>query len=221
LLNELVFDSSSIISVSQNCLMNILGNLSKKTKNEFRISKAVEFESVSKPLDINRFELNALRIKRAVDLGWLKVEEQEVDLTEIDELANNIFFIGNKPIKVIHAGEAETIALYKKINASVMVIDERTTRMLIEEPDNLVKKLRANYRKNIKVNKNSLNNFLSFVGRIKIVRSAELLAEAFELGCFEGELENSVKALEAALYGLKFNGCAVSLDEIKEYVSVL
>lgn len=219
-MNEIVFDSSSIISISQNCLMNVLENLSKKTNSSFRITKAVEFESVLKPLKINRFELNALRIKKAIDSNWLKVEKEEIDSSELENLANNIFFAENKPIKVIHAGEAETLALYKKFNAAVMIIDERTTRMLIEEPKNLVKKLRFNYRRKIKMNNTNLKKFLSVVGKIKIARSSELIAKAFDLGCFEGELENSVKSLEAALYGLKFNGCAVSLEEIEEYLSV-
>ncbi|MFH1664261.1 MAG: hypothetical protein ABH986_05680 [archaeon] len=219
-MNELVFDSSSIISISQNCLMNVLENLSKKTKSRFLIPKSVEFESVTKPLSINRFELNALRIKKAVDSGWLGLEE-EIDSTQILELSNNIFFAENHPIKIIHQGEAETIALYKKTNAFAMVIDERTTRMLLEEPENLAKKLRFNYRKKIKVNKKNLRDFFSVAGKIKIVRSAELIAKAFELGCFEGELESSLKALEAALYALKFNGCAISLDEIRDYVGVV
>ncbi len=218
-MNEIIFDSSSIISVSQNCLMKVLENLSKKTSSSFIIPKSVEFESVIRPLKINKFELNALRIKKAIELGWLKTEETEVDSSKVEAFANNIFFSENKPVKIIHKGEAETIALYKKLNASVLVIDERTTRMLIEEPKNLQKKLRFNYKKNIKLNKTNLNKFSSFTGKINIVRSAELIAEAFDLDCFKGELENSAKALEASLYALKFNGCSVSIKEIKNYLN--
>lgn len=220
-MNELVFDSSSIISISQNCLMKVLENLSKKTSSNFVVSTGVEFESVTKPLTINKFELNALRIKKAIDLKWLKVQKEKVDSKQIEGLANNIFFSENKPVKIIHKGEAEAIALYKKLNASIMVIDERTTRMLIEEPKNLEKKLRFHYKKKIKMNKSSLQKFSFLAGKIKIVRSAELIAKAFDLGCFEGELENSIKSLEACLYALKFNGCAVSLEEIKDYLSVV
>ena len=220
-MNELIFDSSSIISISQNCLMKVLECMSKKTNNQFVITKGVEFESVTKPLTITKFELNALRIKRAIDLNWLKVEQNEIDSTQIEDLANNIFFSENKPIKIIHKGEAEALALYKKLNASVLVIDERTTRMLIEEPKNLEKKLKFHYRKKIKMNTGNLKKFSSFAGKINIVRSAELIAKAFDLGCFEGELDNSNKSLEAALFALKFNGCAVSLEEIKEYLSVV
>ncbi len=217
-MNEIVFDSSSIIAVAQNCLINILKNLSKKTKREFKIAKSVEAESVGKPLKIDRFELNALRIKKAIDSGWMKVEKQVIDSTEIEKLANNIFFAEGKPIKIIHLGEAETIALYKKNNASVMVIDERTTRMLIEEPQNLEKKLKRNYRKKIKINQTNLKKFFSAVGKVKIVRSCELIAKAFDLGCFGEELDSTPKSLEAALYGLKFNGCAISLEEIDDYL---
>ncbi len=220
-MNDLVFDSSSIISISQNCLMNIIEKLSNKTKSRFLITKAVEFESILRPLKINRFELNALRIRRAINLGWIQIEKEKTDSTEIENLANNIFFSEKKPVKIIHAGEAETLALYKKNNASVMVIDERTTRMLIEEPMNLKKKLKFNYRKKIEVNQTNLKEFSSKIGKVNIVRSTELIAKAFDLNCFEGELENSTKALEAALYGLKFNGCAISLEEIDEYLSVV
>ncbi|PIN98761.1 MAG: hypothetical protein COT90_02560 [Candidatus Diapherotrites archaeon CG10_big_fil_rev_8_21_14_0_10_31_34] len=221
LMNELIFDSSSIISIAQNCLMKVLENLSKKTKNQFVMTKGVEFESVLKPLTINKFELNALRIKRSIDLGWFKVEKNEVNSEKIEELANNIFFAENTPIKIIHKGEAEALALYKKLNASVLVIDERTTRMLIEEPKNLEKKLKFHYRKKIKLNKANLKKFSSFVGKVNIVRSAELITKAFDLGCFEGELDSSKKSLEASLFALKFNGCAVSIEEINDYLSAV
>ncbi|MBU2100573.1 hypothetical protein KKB11_05055 [Candidatus Micrarchaeota archaeon] len=220
-LNEIVFDSSSIISVSQNCLMKVLGNLSKKTTSRFLIPRAVYSESVKRPLEINKFELNALRIKKAIDSKWLQVEKEAIDASKIESLANNIFFSEQKPLRIIHLGEAETIALYLKRKASILAIDERTTRMLIEEPENLAKKLRFNYRKKIKTNKVNLRNFLSVAGNIKMVRSCDLIAKAFDLGCFEGELESSVKSLEAALYALKFNGCAVSMEEIKEYLVLL
>ena len=53
---------------------------------------------------------------------------------------------------------------------------------------------------------------------IKVFRSVERVAVAFEEKLFGKELGDTRKDLEAALYAAKFAGCAVSENEIKEFL---
>ena len=59
----LVFDSSTIISLSLNSLLYILERLHEKHNIRFIITEEVKYEIVEKPLQIKRFELEALMIQ--------------------------------------------------------------------------------------------------------------------------------------------------------------
>ncbi|MBU1120473.1 MAG: hypothetical protein ABIE23_05025 [archaeon] len=221
-MNELVFDASSIISVSENCLMKVLKKLSFKAKSSFIIPEMVEVEVVERPLSIKRFELNALRVKKAIEEGWLEVYRDTEELKRMSEriesITNNIFFKEGKPIHLIHAGEACSLALYKLLSASVLVIDERTTRDLLEKPERFRKRLERNYGKKVSFDSKKFSELNNLLGKIRIVRSSELMAEAFEHGLFKDELKEDSKTLEAVLFALKFNGCAISFSEINSYL---
>lgn len=217
-----VFDSSSIISISDKCLIQILERLSGLKATKFVIAESVFEESVLRPLNIKRFELNALRIKRAVDSGWLGIEKTDAELNNIvekvNETANSIYSAENENIKIIQKGEIESLALIKKLEADALVIDERTTRMLIENPSGLLNFIGLRYQKKVRENSNKLDEFRKLTGELNILRSVDLIALAYENDCFEPELEKSKQALEAAMYAVKFAGCAVSSEEIREYL---
>jgi hypothetical protein len=51
-----------------------------------------------------------------------------------------------------------------------------------------------------------------------ILRSVELISLAYDRNCFDGELPVNKDALEAALFALKYAGCAISADEILKYM---
>ena len=89
-----VFDSSSLIALSQTCLIELLAGLREKMKADFLIPAMVEQEVVARPLHIKRFELNAVRIKKAVDSGVFIVKElqSEQDMERISGIANNCLF---------------------------------------------------------------------------------------------------------------------------------
>ncbi|MEW6295110.1 MAG: hypothetical protein AB1467_02320 [Candidatus Diapherotrites archaeon] len=220
-MNDLVFDSSALISISENCLMKVLGELSQKAIGNFYISEAIARETVNVPLSIDKFELNAIRIKQALENGWIKVFRHEKIgefAQRIEGIANNCFFHDGRPLELIHYGEAEALALNKIINASVVVIDERTARSMLEYPLSLKKSISLNFNASIKMNKGKLKELKEFCGQVRIVRSVELMAEAFDLGLLEKELGNSIESLKASLYALKYKGCAVSLNEIESYI---
>jgi hypothetical protein len=139
-------------------------------------------------------------------------------IEKIDFLANNAFLLGKKPVKILHSGEIEALALLKKMNADALAIDERTTRLLIENPEELHSSMEKKYEKNIEMNKANVAEFQKMFSEINIIRSSELIALAFEMDALAGEVEKTKKGLEAALFAAKFSGCSVSFSEISDFV---
>jgi predicted nucleic acid-binding protein len=219
---KIVFDASSLISISQTCLAKCLANLGEKINAEFIASPAVYREIVSTPLGIKRFELNAVRLKMLVEKKHIQVIELDSKakefLAKISFLANNSFFVRGKPVKIMHSGELEALALMKQLEAETLAIDERTTRMLIENPSALHASMEARQQANAEENKENISEFQKLFAECNILRSSELVALAFETNAIEGELEKNKQALEAALYAVKFSGCSVSIEEIQDYL---
>jgi len=217
---RIVFDASAIISVSQTCLINILGGLHDKTGAEFFIPRAVFNEAVKRPIEIKRFELNAIRIKKAIDENWFKVAEikNKQLFNEIGRLANNCFYKKGVPIRLLHDGEIEALCMIKELGADGFAIDERTTRMLIESPERLRKLIEKRRRIEIESNRENVKAFMEMFRNLTIVRSVELIAFAFEEGLLEKELPKGKQSLEAAMFAAKYSGCAVSSREIKAFL---
>ena len=217
----LIFDSSSLISLSLNGLLEELKKLKKIFNGEFIITKEVKQEVVDTPLKIKEYELEALKIQDLIDEGYLKmpdklgIQDKEItDLTiKLMNLANTMFLGNRNEISLIQLGEASCLALSKIINErkikNVLVIDERTTRMLVEKPENLKELLEKKMHVQIKLKESNFKSFKEF----KIIRSAELMYLAYKKNLIEWK---GKEILDALLYALKFKGCAISIDEIEE-----
>jgi len=221
-MTEIVVDSSSIITLSNSCLIRIMKHLTDSKNINFIIPESVYLESVKNPVKIKKYELNAVRVRDAVEEGYLKVRKTtpgvRKSMAEMDKIATDFCKSKGRPIKLIDLGEAEALALLKETGSKTMMIDERTTRMLIENPENITRFLERKHHTQINLNQNAVRKLREFVGEINFIRSVELIAFAYETGDFAKELHSSKQALEAALYGAKFSGCAVSFDEIKNYL---
>ena len=217
-----VLDASSIISLSDSCLLYLLKDLHDKLDIELVIPRSVEDESVTRPLNIKRFELNAIRIKKGIEEGWLKVRDigdSAIKLRdELESVINSIFFVEDKDLTIFQRGESEAIVLAAELNSEVFVIDERTTRALLEDPLSLHSLIQRRQGRQIQVRKEGLNKLKDLFPDVLVVRSCDLIAWAFEQKAFSRELLHEKAALEAALYAVKFKGCAVSIEEIKEYL---
>jgi len=217
---KIVFDASSLISVSQTCLVNILPLIGEKTGAEFVIPKTVFYEAVERPIAIKRFELNAIRIKKAIGDGGFKVvgARDKALLRKISDAANNCFFIKGRAITLLQKGEIEALALIKELGAGGLAIDERTTRMLIESPGQLLRILEARRHASIEEDRRNSDVLGEMFQGLAIVRSVELIALAYELGLLQKELPKGEQSLEAALFAAKYSGCAVSSREIKMFL---
>jgi len=217
----IIFDSSTLINFALNGLLQELRELKKLFDGKFLITKEVVGEIIDKPMNIKRFELEALKLKellmdKVLEMpSSLGIDENKVTkmTSEIMNLANNTFFGHENAIHLIDLGESASLALAKLLNEkgikNVLSVDERTTRLLAEKPDNLVSLLQKKLHTDIKVKRENLKSFSEF----KFIRSTELIYIAYKKGIIK--LKNH-DVLDALLYALKFNGCSISDEEISD-----
>ena len=216
---NLVFDSSSIISLATNNLLETLRELKKQFKGDFVIPDIVKKELIETPLKGKKYKLGAIVIQDLVNDGILKISKCEKELYLLD-LTNKIFVNKGEEIKIIQAGETGTLLLSDENN--IAVIDERTTRMLIEDPLNLRQLLENKLHSKVHINHENLNKFKEQTKNIKIIRSTELMTVAFEKGLFNDLFTKNLKKefLDGLLWGLKLRGCAISSDEINQILKL-
>jgi hypothetical protein len=217
----IIFDSGALISLSMNGLLDELQKLKGIFKGSFLITEQVKFEVIDKPLKIKAFELEALRVQQLLEENFLEMAESygvnnsliSKKTEEIMDIANGIFTNSNNKMNIMQLGEASCLALStilrEKGIENVIAIDERTTRMLVEKPENLKDLLERKLHTGITLVKRDFNYFKNF----KIIRSVELMYVAWKKNLIDLKKGN---VLDALLYALKFKGCSVSDDEIEE-----
>jgi predicted house-cleaning noncanonical NTP pyrophosphatase (MazG superfamily) len=216
-----IFDTGVLITLSMNCLLDILRELKKKSNAEFIITKEVEHEAVIRPMKITRFKLGAMRIKSLIDDGTLVfpeavgIQQKEISsmAQNVMKSANNLFYEHQKPIHIIDLGESSILALSKLLRdkgiKNVIAMDERTTRMLCEKPNNLHNLLERKLHTKLKEVGKRDDTF----HQSSFIRSTEVIYVAFKKGIIK---DTSAEMLDALLYGAKFKGAAISGDEIRE-----
>ncbi len=218
----MIFDAGALITISMNGLDKELRALKNIFDGAFLITRQVKKEVIDKPLTIKNFELEALRTKKLLEDKIIELaEDYGIDdnsiankTEELMEIANSFFMSPKEPVKLLHIGEASCLALSSILNKknikNVIVIDERTARMLIEKPENLRELLIRKLHTNIRLVKNNFNYFKDF----QVIRSAELIYVAWKKGLVD--LKNGTFLLDALLYAVKSKGCAISHEEIEE-----
>lgn len=217
----IILDASTIITLTMNGLEYILEELKTSFEGKFIITQQVKKEIIDRPLTIRSFKLGALRSKRLLDSGVLELPEaigiSNSDLNkkaqEILNQVNKAYMADNEPIKLIHDGEASCLALSLLASAekieNIIAVDERTTRMLVEKPENLRKLMKRKLHKSVHFRKNLPN-----LNKIRIIRSSELVYIAYKLGLTN--LKDGPGILDAMLYATKFKGAAISDEEIEQ-----
>ncbi|MDP3728313.1 MAG: hypothetical protein Q8R18_02555 [bacterium] len=223
-MRAIIFDSSTIISLALNNLLWILQPLKEKYQGEFFITQSVKKEIIDRPFQIKRFKLESIQISNELNKGTLKVYiEQDLskEIQELDAIANKIFLGKNNFLKIIDEGELTALVLAKKINAQALVIDERTTRLLIESPTSLNNLFKKKFNEDVKIDQKNLKRFKQMIGDIPIIRSVELSIAAYELGILDNYLPQKNQQtrrdlLDALLWSMRFKGCAISEKEMQE-----
>jgi hypothetical protein len=204
-----------------NGLLDALEKLKADFGGEFLITKEVKEEIIDHPKTVKRFELGAIRLEELYNRGVFKLAKLNTE--EVDELrrlrdnymqqSNVMFKTKKKAVHLLDKGECAVLALStimkRKTKEDVpIVIDERTTRIIIENPGNLKKLMEKKLHTKINANTKTYDLFKGF----KIIRSTELAYIIHKKGLFK--LQHP-KAFEAIVYGLKFKGTSISEKEVQ------
>jgi predicted nucleic acid-binding protein len=216
----LIFDAGPIISLTMNGMLPIIEKLKEVFDGEFILTSRVKSEVVDRPMKIKKFKLEAIRVQDMIDRGIFKMSGEVVPQAKLDQEVKRLLKVTNgvlkttqtgEKIKIIHEGEAACLAFSKLCGAdSVIVVDERTTRMLTESPKNLEKMMEKKLHTPLDAQLSLLDELKGF----KFIRSAELLFVAYKKGLIPFKKDKNL--LDALLYGVKFKGCAISSTEIED-----
>jgi hypothetical protein len=230
-MKSIVFDTSTVISLVTNNLLWVTAKLKEQFNGHFVIPKSVEHELIGHPLKTRRFKLEAIVINDYVEEGIFKLHSSAAikeTTHKLLSLANNIFIAKNNPIRILQQGEVEAIALALHLKSDALAVDERTLRLLIENPEKNHKILERKMHTKIIVNKENLNEFQRLTKGIKILRSTELVTVAYDMGLLnkyitaKKQLHRELRKplLEGALWGLKLHGCSISESEINDILKL-
>ncbi len=221
--NSIVCDSSSLISLAESCQLDALSFLKQHMFGDFIYPRTVRIESMERPMNMREHSLRAFRLMDYEKSGTIKFVEYDVTqkMNELMNTANNIFSVYGKPIQLMDPGEAAQVALAMEFGINCILIDERTTRTLIEAPFRHKEHLEREFRKTVNTNDRLLERFNDLTRDLKIIRSSEIILLSYKYGYFDHYGENKEKALEGALYGVKLCGCSISFEEIDEIMREL
>lgn len=227
-MRSIFFDTGPIISFATNNLLDVFGSLKKAFDGEFYITNAVKNEIIERPLESKRYKFEALQVLKQYQDGVFKLYKSDKLAERTEELlflANNSFKVSGKYVPIVHYAEMEVIAAAIELEADAIIIDERTTRMLVENPTKVKERLERKLHTQVEINKEHLFALKSIMQKINVLRSFELITVAYEKGFLNGYIINSVKEpkrelLEGVLWGVKLSGCSVSEDEINQIISI-
>lgn len=222
----IIFDSGPIISFAMNGMIGVLRDLKKNFRGKFIMTMEVKNEVIDTPLHIKRFELEALMIKKLLDDGVfelpssLDVKDSEIEKIDYGllNMANSAFSANGRDIHIFDHGESSCLALGKILTErgikNIIAVDERTTRLLVEKPENLRGIFEERFHTQIKMKEENLKEFRGF----KIIRSPELAYVAYKDDLLE--IKDGKIILDALLYALRFKGASISTDEIEQIKSI-
>tara|TARA_Y100000310_G_C20644440_1_gene795764 strand:+ start:698 stop:1387 length:690 start_codon:yes stop_codon:yes gene_type:complete len=226
-MRAIVFDSGPIITLTTNGLLGLIVELKKQYKGTFYIPDGVKNELIIHPLQTKKFKFEALQIMRLLESGQLQtydVPGLRKKTMHLLDLANRILYARNHPLRVIQFAEMNALAAAIHMKADALVVDERTTRMLIESPEELARRMRKKLHTKVTLDKKALNEFLKLVEGIKVLRSTELVMVAYEKGLldkFKLKIDKPRETLlSALLWALKLQGAAISTQEIDEVIRI-
>jgi hypothetical protein len=225
----LVFDTGPVITLSVNALLWILQPLKQRYDGKFIITPEVRRELIDVPLRGKKFKFEALRVQDVINEKTIEIIDN-ADIREkanqLLELANSCFAARGHNLKIVNTAEMEALAAAIILGAEALVVDERTTRMLIEFPMQLESLLEKKLHADVAVQKENLDAFSQQVAGVKVIRSVELVTVAYRMGLLNryvkagrkvyGSMKNIL--LYSALWALKLYGAAISAKEIDEIV---
>jgi hypothetical protein len=225
---QMVFDAGPVITLAITSLLYVLPRLKELSHASFFVPSAVYGELIDQPMTTRMHKLESFQVLPYFindTLHVMRTRMLEDTTTQLLTLANSIYVVDGNPLTLVHTGEMHALALLVITQSRTFVVDERTTRMLLETPMHLRDHLQDKLHAKVEVNKENLTKFSDMTKHIRTIRSAELLVVGYELGMFEPEFlaigaQDRMKRefLKGALWAIKLAGCTISEDEIKYLV---
>jgi hypothetical protein len=215
----LIIDSGPLINLSINGLLYLLKKMREDFDGKFIITPEVKREVYDRPINVQQFELGALRIQNLIEEGVLEfpdslgisMDELERETYRIMDIANHSFKADDQWLNIVSKAEISCLALAsilsKKGINNMVAIDERTARIMCEKPENLEKIMSRKLHKRVRLKSMSLKEFK----KIRFIRSSEIVYVAHKKGLVGIK---GPKVLEALIYATKFKGSSISNDEI-------
>jgi hypothetical protein len=202
-----------------NGLLYLIEDLKKNFNGKFIITEQVKNEVYDRPKGIKRFKLGALRIKSLLDKKIIESPSSlnitnkfiEEKTTEMMDLVNHSYKSKGQWINLVSKAEMSCLALNQELIKqkidSIIAIDERTTRVICEKPENLEKLMTRRLHKQVRLKNSEIKKLKDH----KIIRSSELVYVAYKKGIVKLK---DPKVLEALIYATKFKGSSISFEEI-------
>jgi len=184
-MKSLVFDTGPVITFALNGLLPMFTLLRKKYAGDFLISNDVYTELIETPLRGRRFAFEAMQVQDLINKKQFTLYDTSSYSEEtalITKLANSIFSARGKDLTILNAGELDALVLAKNVDAEAVVVDERTTRLIIENPKRLHGFLEKKFRTKVSVDKQRLKEFSNHFSSLKIIRSVELALMCVDFG---------------------------------------
>ena len=209
-MKTLVFDTGSIISIMTNNLMDVLIKLKEESQVDFIVTNEVKKELLDIPIQGKRFKLEAIML----DFYLKKYFKTQTNMNfnnlinSVLSLCNTLFSVNGQYLKLVDRAEVEALVIASSMRADAYVVDERTMRLLVENPMKLHELFERNLRELID----------KFSG-MTILRSCDLMTIAYEKQLFV-KYDFHEELLDALLWGLKLRGCSVSEQEIDEIIKI-
>jgi len=232
-MSSIVFDAGPIISLTLNNLLHILPELKLRYNGDFYITREVYRELIEQPLGTKKYKFEAMQILPYIASGTLKIVEHDgvkAVAAGLEHSANRAFSAERNHIRIVHPADMEVVAAALHLSSEAVVFDERTTRTLIEDPIALKNHLARKLHTDVIMDEDKVKDISKQIGHLKVIRSFELVALAFELGFLDKFIAPGEeiyvtglksKLLEGALWSIKLSGCSVSQEEIEETLSLL
>jgi hypothetical protein len=216
----LIFDAGPIISLTMNGLLPILEKLREIFDGEFILTPQVKREVIDRPMKVKKYELEGLKVKNLLERGILVPSSKVIPNQKLDREIRRVTKILNsvlqdettgEKINLLHEGEASCLAFSNLCKCdNVIVVDERTTRMIVEAPENLKSLMERKLHTQLKIDEAVLQGIKKF----RFIRSSELLYIAYKKDLVG--LKKDKTLLDALMYGVKSKGAAISSREIEE-----
>ncbi len=228
--NVIVFDAGPVITSAINGLLYSLPEIKKLFNADFLIPQAVHYELIEKPMSTKKHKLEAYHVIKLINNNTLHTVDKKylhAQTIEYLNLINTTFHAYGNPIKIIHEGEMQALTLLKALGGRTLVVDERTTRYLLETPERVVQRFERRLHTKVTVDKEKLKQFQEAFKDIQPIRSVELYTVALTHGVFADLLigmpirNNEKQFYEGLLWGLKLAGCGVSNREISALIRAL